>query len=476
VQEGDEYRIPLSALLRYGRRVFEAHFTLLEGAGRPLTKGTGLPITDPSHALVFPRAVNRISGPDANSCLGCHNQPVTGGAGDLATNVFVLAQRFDFADFSGRDVTPAKSSNDERGHAVTLSTVGNSRSTPGLFGLGYYEMLARQITQDLQSLRNSLDPGATVQLTSKGIAFGRLTRRDNGAWDTSRVEGIPPESLRSANPVDPPSLIILPFHQAGAVVSIREFTVTSFNQHLGMQATERFGIGTDPDGDGISNELNAADITACALFQAALPVPGRVVPSTLERQNAARLGEAQFSAIGCARCHMPALPLDRRGWIFTEPGPLSKEGTLSAQTVKAVSLDLSSPDLPQPRLRPQNGVIMVPLFTDFKLHDICSGPSDANHENLNQHAKPGSAAFFQGSGAFLTTRLWAVGSKPNYFHHGQFTTLRQAILAHSGEAQQSRAAFEGLTNAQQRQMIEFLKTLQVLPQGTTTLTIAEETQ
>ncbi len=118
---------------------------------------------------------------------------------------------------------------------------------------------------------------------------------------------------------------------------------------------------------------------------------------------------------------------------------------------------------------------MVPLFTDFKLHDIRSGPADANHENLNQHAAPGSAAFFQGSGTFLTTRLWAVGSKPNFFHHGQFTTLRQAILAHSGEAQAPRAAFEALPDAQQRQIIEFLKTLRVLPRGTTTLTIAEAT-
>jgi hypothetical protein len=53
--------------------------------------------------------------------------------------------------------------------------------------------------------------------------------------------------------------------------------------------------------------------------------------------------------------------------------------------------------------------------------------------------------------------------------------LRQAILAHSGEAQAPRAAFEALPDAQQRQIIEFLKTLRVLPRGTTTLTIAEAT-
>ncbi len=38
-----------------------------------------------------------------------------------------------------------------------------------------------------------------------------------------------------------------------------------------MQSTERFGVGTDPDGDGVMNELTRADITATVIFQATLP-------------------------------------------------------------------------------------------------------------------------------------------------------------------------------------------------------------
>jgi hypothetical protein len=63
-----------------------------------------------------------------------------------------------------------------------------------------------------------------------------------------------------------------------------------------------------------------------------------------------------------------------------EPNPFNKTGTLSAHSAKPLAVDLSSDDLPQPRLHPGGGVVMVPLFTDFKLHDICSGPDDANHE------------------------------------------------------------------------------------------------
>lgn len=77
-----------------------ARWTVEEGAGRPKSKGTGLPLADEQDPLVFPRNFNRISGPDTNSCAGCHNMPATGGGGDIVANVFVLGQRFDFATFN----------------------------------------------------------------------------------------------------------------------------------------------------------------------------------------------------------------------------------------------------------------------------------------------------------------------------------------------------------------------------------------
>jgi mono/diheme cytochrome c family protein len=474
LQDGEEFDKSIPDLIAYGKKIFEARFTSQEGAGRPLTKGTGAPLSDSAHPLVFPRNVNRISGPDSNSCAGCHNQPIVGGAGDISTNVFVLGQRFDFADFNANDRVPTKANVDERGQPVTLGSVANNRATPGLFGAGYYEMVARQITSDLRQIRDGIRPGGEAELKSKTISFGILSRMTDGFWDTSMVEGLPPESLQSTDARHPPSLLIVPFHQAGAVISLRQFTVNAFNQHEGMQATERFGIGTDPDADGVVNELTSADITACALFQATLAVPGRVIPKTSELRGAVKEGERLFERIGCASCHVPALPLDKEGWIYAEPGPYNPAGNLQAGQARALAIDLSSDNLPQPRLKPVNGVIMAPLYTDFKLHDICNGPSDPNHEPLNQHQPPGSKQFFAGNGKFLTTRLWAVGSKPNYFHHGQFTTIREAILNHFGEASESRRAFEALYPWGQGAVIEFLKSLQVLPPGTTSLEVTEE--
>lgn len=56
-------------------------------------------------------------------------------------------------------------------------------------------------------------------------------------------------------------------------------------------------------------------------------------------------------------------------------------------------------------------------------------------------------------------------------HHGKFMTMREAVLAHSGEALASRQAFQGLTSDQSNAVIEFLKSLQVLPEGTQCLVI-----
>src|SRR5215472_10210167 len=66
-------------------------------------QGNGPPLADPRNPLVFPRNCNRVSGPDTNSCSGCHNKPYVGGGVDIAGNVFVLGQRFDFASFNPSD-------------------------------------------------------------------------------------------------------------------------------------------------------------------------------------------------------------------------------------------------------------------------------------------------------------------------------------------------------------------------------------
>jgi len=473
LQDGEEFQISLQELIDHGRRLFNAVWTAQEGGGRPFTKGTGTSLSDLSDPLLFPRNFNRISAPDANSCEGCHNKPFPGGGGDIVANVFVLGQRFDFATFDSTDSIPTKGAVDELGRLVTLQSIANSRATLGMVGSGFIEMLARQITAELQAIRDTISQGGSKPLQSKGISFGILARKRDGSWDTSRVEGIPAASLTTTGPSNPPSLIIRPFHQAGRVISLREFSNNAFNHHHGIQSTERFGNNADPDGDGFMNEMTRADVTAVSVFQATLPVPGRVIPNDSAIEQAILTGERRFQTIGCATCHIPSLPLDKQGWIFTEPNPFNPVGNLRPGDAPTLSVDLTSDELPRPRLKPSNGVVQVPAFTDLKLHDITCGSDDPNIEPLDMQQPPGSPGFFAGNSQFITRKLWGVANEPPFFHHGQFTTLRESILAHCGEALASRRGFEKLSPFEQGAIIEFLKTLQALPPGTKSLVVDE---
>jgi cytochrome c peroxidase len=478
LQDGEEYSLPLKDLVAHGKRLFTAVWTIEEGGGRPLTKGTGNPLSDPSSPLEFPRNFNRISAPDSNSCAGCHNLPfgIAGGGGDIVSNVFVLGQRFDFATFEGGDGVPTRGTVDEVGVPTRLQTIANSRATLGMFGSGYIEMLARQITADLQAIRDATPPGRARRLTSKGIRFGTIARAADGSWITAGVEGIAAPSLLTGGPASPPSLIIRPFHQAANVVSIRQFSNNAFNHHFGIQSTERFGKDTDPDGDGVTNEMTRADVTAVSVFQATMSVPGRVIPNDPEIEQAVLIGEKRFASIGCTSCHIPALPLDGQGWMFSEPNPYNPASppNLLVGQAPTLTVDLSSDELPSPRLKPSHGVVMVPAYTDLKLHDITTGvPGDPNMEALDMNEPAGSPAFFAGNGKFLTRKLWGTANEPPFFHHGQFTTLRQSVKAHDGEAKATRLAFEALAQYEQDCVIEFLKTLQVLPPGTRALIVDE---
>jgi CxxC motif-containing protein (DUF1111 family) len=295
----------------------------------------------------------------------------------------------------------------------------------------------------------------------------------------------------------PPSLIIRPLHQAGNVISIRQFSNNAFNHHHGMQSEERFGLNADPDGDGVVNELTTADLTAASLFQATLAVPGRVIANDPAIERANVMGEALFNKIGCATCHAtlpltadnnPGLPAGQPGWIYFEPNPYNpatgpnspnlRLGPVNyPATAPALAVDLTSDELPLPRLKPQRGVIMVAAYTDLKLHDISANSkpaTDPECEPLDQNQPAGSDAFFAGNCKFITRKLWGFYNQGGAFmHHGKFTTAREAVEAHNGEALAQRKAFDALSTEDQNALIEFLKSLQVLPPGAKSLVVDE---
>jgi hypothetical protein len=343
------------------------------------------------------------------------------------------------------------------------------------------------MTAELQAQAAACAPGLTCSLVAKSVAFGSLIHNLDGTWDTSLTQGLPPKSTKS-NGTTPPSFIVQPFFQSGAVISLREFSLNSFSRLHGVQAEERFGTGEDQDADGYANEVTIADVTAISVYQATLPVPGQVIPRQHHIESAIVLGEQLFESVGCSNCHVSSLPLTSAGATFTEPGPYNPSTTLQLSDVDRVyGLDLNHSSLPQPRLEQKHGVTRVPAYTDLKLHDITTGlPScaanaaleplvqcDPDVEAVSQHYPTSDEHFFQGNALFLTRRLWGIANQHAFGHHGQYTTLREAIAAHHGEANGVRSNYDNLNASEQGAVIEFLKSLQVLP-ADTRCTIVDE--
>lgn len=427
----------------HGEALFVARFNRCDGQGRPATTGGGdkrVPptVSEEGETLNSGQVSKlRTSAPDSDACSGCHAQPEVGGAGDFVANVFVLAQVLDPVTLS---VSPTRS---------------NSRNTLGMHGSGPIEMLAREMTTDLQAQRAGLPDGIHT-LTTKGVDF----EIEISGGEVIEAEGIDHD------------LIVKPFHQAGKVISLREFSTNAMNHHHGMQAEERFDLNpakgeADFDEDGVERELTIGDQTAISIWQAQLSTPVQVLPKSKKERKVINKGEELFADAACTACHLPKLVLNSRD--FVEPNPFNPPGTCAsaADGCPDFSFDMTE-DGDEPRLqKASNGTAMVRAYTDLKRHNLCDdeGPGAIRffcNEELaqgrpDQDGKPGTEFF-------LTRKLWDVGNTAPYGHRGDVSTIFEAIMLHGGEGRASRDAYAAMTDADQKAVVKFLKTLQIVSQ------------
>ena len=258
----------LKALRDSGEQLFSARFTRLDGAGRPMATQAIIPTVRKRAAR---DAFSRTAGLDANACASCHHQPIVGGAGDFAANVFV-SEGFVHSDFDTTD-----------------PQFSNERNTNHLFGAGLVELLAREMTAELHALRDQAlararRTGTVVEqaLLTKGVEFGHLQVEPDGIVDTGRVVGVDTD------------LVVRPFSHKGVMTSLRQFTINALNHHHGIQAPERFGARwtgtTDHDQDGVIDEISDGDVSALVAWQAALPppLPATDLPTSWQAAASAR--------------------------------------------------------------------------------------------------------------------------------------------------------------------------------------------
>ncbi len=419
----------LNTLLDAGETLFSARFTSADGVGRPMSTQAIIPTKRKRPAR---HQFARTAGLDANACSSCHNTPVVGGAGDFSVNVFV-SEGFQNTDFDNTD-----------------PQFSNERNTNHLFGAGLIELLAREMTRDLQQQRRDAltaarasGSTASITLQSKGVTFGQLHAFADGRVDHSDIDGIDSD------------LTIRPFSQKGVMTSLRQFTINALNHHHGMLATERYGPRwtgeSDFDEDGHHAEITEGDVSALVAWQATLPAPLPMQPDNSQWQQAATYGSTVFDSIGCASCHRPSLPLE--SLVFSDPGPDDTAGTRRhGEDDHGISYDLALLQWADSLPRNSNGHVLVPLFGDLKRHKIADQEiATLGNELLSQR--------FVERDVFITAELWGIASTAPYGHRGDLSTLDEVIRAHGGAARPARDAYINLGASEQQQVIAFLATL-----------------
>jgi Di-haem oxidoreductase, putative peroxidase len=443
-------RDPFRAVRR-GRQLFQRKFTRDQGQG---------PITGDGDGKTNIETDIAIGAGLADSCASCHGRP-KGSAG-----------------FGGDVVTRP-----------------DSRDAPHLFGLGLKEMLADEITSELRAIRaqaiqeaSALKRSVTKSLrTSSGkgnVSYGSITARADGSVDTSQVFGVDRD------------LRVRPFFLQGGTISIREFLVGAFNAEMGLEAPDpelraasqgaRFVTPSgmtldgrideieappvnnefhDSDNDGVVNEIPTSlvdfmEFYLLHYFKAGLgegspePLPpGGGYPATASGE--ALDGLNQFTAIGCATCHIQNLTINRDRRVAdvetrydpNRGNPFNNLFTSATAFFTQINDGRGFPTIKRPNF---GSFVVRNIFTDFKRHDL--GP---NFHELN----------FNGTTQvlFMTTPLWGVGSTGPYGHDGRSMTLKDVILRHGGEAIFARNNFVNAGAGTQRNIITFLNTLILFP-------------
>jgi hypothetical protein len=299
---------------------------------------------------------------------------------------------------------------------------GRFINPPFLFGAGGVELLAKEMTQELQAIQSLArdNPGVFLPLVTKGVDFGTIGFVD-GRTVTHGVEGVDPD------------LVVRPFGRKGGFATVRAFALGAFAFHFGIQPTEVVGEGADPDEDGVADEVLAGEVSAVHTWASLLAPPRR------ERERSgAQEGLELFEEIGCADCHVPELHTVGRHLTLSFP----ELETDPAANVY-LELDLSKP--PVRLARSRDGRLRVPLHSDLKRHAMGPALSESTGDALDPW--------------FITARLWGVADSAPYLHDGRATTLTDAILLHGGEAQASRDLFANLVASEREVLLSYLRSL-----------------
>ncbi len=530
-------KYPLGYVLEAGQNQFNLPFLPDTGHGegakgprskqRAVWNSRGGTVEDPA-AWPF----LRVNGIDSQSCYECHNtigeytpadaktvakvrKPGAQGGPAGAANTAFINDQFpeDLNQLLGKDP------------ATKAVLTKFARNPPHVFGTGYTQRLATEMSTELKAqakaaqlvAQANLNKKQTQSLITKGISFGTYsvicTTSTNCSIDTSGVIGVQKD------------LVVRPFQWGGIASSVRHFARDALDFHFSVQAVEKVGH-KDCDLDGLTDEITVGNVSALTAYVTMFRPPYQEIPKG--KEASVKAGEKLIASVGCTSCHQSSLTIKHATLTIQTPPPVpdtapcptevaqlsnslseysdsakeatdrverafaqepkvnaavkSKKKNASANLYALVqptlhtaklapsnenyTIDLNLTNVPKnavpayvwPRLPAQGDSVVVPLFSDLKLHYMGKQLSD-------NYAQPTDNADYAAQpGVYVTRVLWGIGDTDPYMHDGRARTLTDAIKLHGVDGSDAKPVadkFAKLSPAQQQNILDFLNSLKL---------------
>ncbi|HEX3762240.1 MAG TPA: di-heme oxidoredictase family protein [Kofleriaceae bacterium] len=331
------------------------------------------------------------------SCLGCHENP-RNQAGTASQVTELRAGHFDGTNFvdhpGGSLISDRANDRSIQEHILLGYEVQAVRVTPSIAGDGYVEAIDSNTLVAIATAQPPTQRGTMVQVPVLE-APGTL-RAGRFGWKNQHASLLSFAGDAYLNELG---------------VTNRLFPTENTSNGVVVQGGP-FDGKPDPAGTG---EDDANDIDAFAMFTRCLKAPprGPITPQV-------SAGQATFTQIGCATCHVATLT--------TAPA-----GTVINGGAFTVPLALGDKN--------------IHPFGDFLLHDVGTG------DGIVQNGGPVTRNMIR------TAPLWGVGARTRFMHDGASVTITGAIQRHSNQAAAARNSFNALGAADQANVLVFIISL-----------------
>jgi CxxC motif-containing protein (DUF1111 family) len=340
---------------------------------------------------------------NAQGCVECHQNVVTGGASQIAEHRTGHMVRGEFFEAPGGSLVQSRGTHADIVERVSFEdSIRTFRISTNTLGNGFVESIANSTLLAIRDKQPASMRGTALLVPV--LEADNQPRIGRFGWKNQHA------SLKSFS----------------ADAYLNEMGITSplfpdENTYSGVDISNESKYGSkydpvrDPEDDGV-------DIDAFADFMRSTKAPprGTITPDVKADVTA---GQSLFNQIGCGICHTASI-------VTAAPGTRINGGEFTVP--KALGDKIIHP------------------YSDFLLHDVGTG------DGIPFLPTPEYAAT---ANQIRTAPLWGLRTRNRLMHDGLTFTTQEAILRHAGQATGVTNKYKALSPGQKAQLLAFLNSL-----------------